>query len=616
LKAIVGKSAAEIAPKLLGFLSLARQAALRADLLRGEGGEICVVLRDEGKTAFAAGTPRHWVEVRRRGDRIRTDDGIAFRVVETLEALSALELATAVEIPGSAEASWRERVLFALRDEEVLGRVVRALLERGYDCMSFGKVAPGSVHPGTEFVLLVRNAPVYVVLEVVEEGLGHVFYEAVHATKRDVRLGLFLPWGRRFLLVSALGARLEQPCVRMVCGRLVAVDLEGLTPLDAVLSPTLPVSLSSVTRVPHGELRVEIPLRLERLDPAQSTERAELWRIAPSEVAGLANELACAEEKLAGLLAQVLRLGDDPEPTVFVWVGPNNREDAERAVLSFAPGFARARKRVANLLLPVRHAILPTLNDETLRSVFSLRQGVLTVVDFAQNKDLAQYNLPFDDFRPLREGLVEYALVLHKPQLSKICEKAAFDFEPIRLPPPEVESSASVGSAAERTGARSGIEADTPAPDEADSDTQEREPLTEEPVNPQQTGAARETPTLQTLAEAARVLIADPYSDENWLRVFGQSRELSRHYDARMALLRPLARCEPKSARGMLTAALGLTGSLSGRKALGDLDKRDMTREQALERALTLELAALEPPADLTAKSGAPWSGSPRSWPL
>ena len=95
------------------------------------------------------------------------------------------------------------------------------------------------------------------------------------------------------------------------------------------------------------------------------------------------------------------------------------------------------RRRVANLLLPCRHALLPTLSDETLRSVFALRQGAMTVVDMVPDGNLIQYHLHLEHFQPLRHALVDYFLHIHEQPLARICASTQFDFEPITLPPPD-----------------------------------------------------------------------------------------------------------------------------------------------------------------------------------
>jgi hypothetical protein len=600
VKAIVGQNAVEIAPRLLGFLSLARQTALRSDVLSGEAGELCV-LPSEGENWNETG-PRHSVEVRVLGDRVEFDGG-GFTIVECRRAQGALEIATSVAVKHAPPAHWRQRVLLALRDEAALGRVVRALLERGRDRLDFARVEPGSVHPGTEWMLLVRDVPLYVVLEILEEGLGHAFYEASHAQERDKLLGLFLPWGQAFPLVAALGARLERPCVRQVSGHLVALDLDRLASIDGVLLPELGATVASASFVPHGELRVRVPLRLQALDKAQVTERPELWRVGPEALDELASELACAEDRLVNLSAQVVRLSDDQAPSVFIWSPTGLDEDGERLNFSTLPGFARARRRVANLLLPSRHAVLPTLSDETLRSVFGLRQGVMTVVDMAPGGKLVQYHLQLEHFQPLRRSLVEYFLHIHEQPLLRVCESAQFEFEPITLPPSAAEESEAPSEARPKAS----LQQRQPDSD-ADSETEQADASAPLPAPEDAPVAVPAAPPAihwpSRLTQATQELIADPGDDDAGLDFFEASLAMMLRQDARMALLRFLPRCEATQARSLLTAALGLAGraqAMTVMSALGSDAEPFVSVEAALEQVLTLALVALDSPQDLPA---------------
>ncbi|MBN2576084.1 MAG: hypothetical protein JXP73_16090 [Deltaproteobacteria bacterium] len=601
MKAIVGKNAREIAPRLLGFLSFARQSGLRADVLWGEAGELCVLPHDDDETDAAAG-PRHFVKVGLRGDRVEIEGGHGFRVTERREAQGALEIATAVSVPGRPRAHWRQRVLFALRDAEVLGRVVRALLERGRDRLSFARVACDSVHPGTEFLLLVRDAPLYVVLQVLEEDLGHAFYEASHAQVRDKLLGLFLPWGRDFPLVAALGARLERPCVRQTSGRLAGIDVDALSPIDAVLAPELRATSLSVAHVPHGELRVTVPLRLVALDKGQIAEPTELWRAGPEMLEQLATELSCAEDRLAGLLAQVVRLGDDADPSVFIWAPTGADEDGERPAFADLPGFARARRRLGNLLLPARHAVLPTLADETLRSVFGLGQGTLTLVDAAKDATLLKYRLRVDDFRPLRATLVEYAMHAHERELAQVCAAAEFDFESVELPPAEPCGEAPAAAPEPR---RPSPRPGHPNDDEDAEEEAQPATATAEGWAAPATASEEAAPTTHwptRLEQATQALIDVPADEERWLGFLEASLALGHRLDANLALLRLLPGCEPTRARSLLAAGLGVAGRVAERDVLAALAAAETpldTLPHGLEQVLGLALVALDPPEPL-----------------
>ena len=601
MKAIVGKNAVEIAPRLLGFLSLARQTAVRSDLLRGPAGELCVLPCEGEESGWSKGGPRHWVEVRVAGDRVEIEGGAGFAVVERRRAQGALEIATALSVEHAPLSHWRQRVLLALRDEAALGRVVRALLERGRDRLNFARVEPGSVHPGTEFVLLVRDVPLYVVLEVLEEGMGHAFYEASHEQERDKLLGLFLPWGQDFPLVAALGARLEQPCVRQVSGHLVRLDVENLTGIDAVLSPELGAKVQSAAHVPHGELRVRVPLRLQALDKEQAAERAELWRVGPETLDQLVSELACAEDRLANLSAQVVRLADDQGPSVFIWSPTSTEDDGDRLGFPNLPGFARARRRLANLLLPSRHAVLPTLSDETLRSVFGLRHGVMTVVDFAPGGGLVQYHLQLDHFQPLRRSLVDYVLQVHEQPLVRVCENARFEFEPIALPPPDADEPEPRAESQPQPSRPQ--PADEPEPEEEPEGEATPEPPPESEPPPEAPPAPPQIHWPSRLELATRALIAAPDENRIWLDFFEASQAMMLRQDARMALLRFFHRCEPAQARSLLTAALGLAGRAQARTLLPALASQDQpvtTTEQGLEQVLTLALVALDSPPEFS----------------
>jgi hypothetical protein len=613
VKAIFGHSATEIATRLLGFLSLARQSGLRCDLLRGKAGELCVL--PQGDEAAEAAGPRHFVDVRLRNNRVEVEGGRGFRVVEKRTAQGALEIATAVAVPCRPRAPWRQRVLFALRDADGLGRVVRALLERGRDRLSFARVPAGSVHPDTEFLLLVRDAPLYVVLQVLEEDLGYAFYEASHAQARDKLLGLFLPWGLDFPLVAALGARLERPQVRQLSGPLATFDVDALSPIDAVLAPELGATVLSVAHLPHGELRVAVPLRLVPLDKGQTSEPPELWRVGPALLDQLATELGCAEDRLAGLLAQVARVGDDAEPSVFIWAPTGGDEDGARVSFADLPGFARARHRLANLFLPARHAVLPTLADETLRSVFGLGQGVLTLVDFADGDRLVQVRLRVEDFRPLRTSLVEYALRAHERELVRMCESARFDFEPITLAaaepdgePPAVASGPGEPSWPPRR--------QRPLPsEEPDEEMPPAAPTAESWTAPTAPTAEPAAPAVHwptRLEQATQALLDVPGDEESWLAFFQASLALGRRLDANLALLRLLPGCDPARGRNLLGAGLAVAGRAGERDLLAALAasaappaglaqglEQVLGLAQGLEQVLGLALVALDPPPAL-----------------
>ncbi len=602
MKAIVGKSAHDIAPRLLGFLSLARQSGLRADLLRGPAGELCVLPNESDLGGVLETGPRHWVEALVKDDLVTWGD-TSFRVHERRTAQGTLEIATAVTMPAAPHPHWRQRVLLALRDEAVLGRVVRALLERGRDTMSLARVAPGHVHPETSFLLLVRDAPLYVVLEVLEEGFGHVFYEASHAQQPDKLLGLFLPWGFEFPLVAALGARLDQPCVRQAAGRLAALDLESMVPVDAVLAPELAATTLPLAHLPAGDVRIRVPLRLVALDKAQTAEPAELWRVGPDMMEHLAADLTCAEDRLAGAMAQAVRLGDDDKPSVFIWIPTPNDEDEDRLAFTDMPGFARARRRLPNLLLPARHAILPTLADETLRSVFELRQGVLTVVDAAPDHTLVRYRLRVEDFRPLRTTLVEYSVQAHEPALVCLCEAASFAFEPLVIDQPAPAAEASAGPPAQ-----------TSPPPQAPQRPQEEQAEERSPgglaaqnwtgSTPAQAAPADVVHWPTRLEQATRHLIDMPADERHLADFFQASLALGRRVDASIALLRLLPSCEPPRARNLLTACLGLAGREAEREALAALTRSEqplVTLVQGLDHVLGATLASLAPPDELNA---------------
>ena len=585
----------EIAPRLLGFLSLARQTAMHSDLLFGEAGQLCILPGDG--PGFSATAPRHFSEVRLQGDRVEIEGGTGFRVVETRTAQGALEIATAVATPAVPLPRWRQRVLFALRDADTLGHVVRALLERGHDGLTFGRVEPGSVHPGTEFVLLVRQAPLYVVLEVMEEGLGTAFYEACHSQEHDKLLGLYLPWGMHFPLVAAINARLERPLVRHLSGHLVNLNTENLTSIDAVLSPEIGATVLSAVHVPHDQLRVRVPLRLQALDKSQASERTELWRVGPESLDQLASELACPEDRLAHLLAQVVRLDDDRGPSVFIWSPTHADDDGEQLTFSTLPGYSRTRRRLANLLLPSRHAILPTLADETLRSQFGLRQGVMTVLDVAPGGGYIQYGLQLAHFQPLRRALVDYVLQVHEEPLAQLCAPSTFNFETVILPAPDEPEVRPEASPPARS-----AESQPPTDDhdeEEPLDT-EAEPLPSPPqATPSEIPPEIHWPT--RLEQATQALIAAPDEGECWLHFLEASAAMRLRQDAMVALLHALA--TRGLGRNHLAAALGIAGRAAEHTLLLALASQDApmaSLEEGLEQVLTLALVTLDPPAELS----------------
>jgi len=605
VKAIVGKNPIEIAPRLLGFLSLARQTALQGDLLRGEAGELCVLPCQGEELGWSSDGPRHFVEVQLEGDRVEFESGAGFRVVERRRAQGALEIATAVSVASAPLPRWRQRVLLALRDAAVLGHVVRALLERGHRDLTFARVEPGAVHPGTEFVLLVRDAPLYVVMEVVEEGLGAAFYEASHAREPDRLLGLYLPWGRHFPLVAALGARLERPCVRTIAGPLVGLEVDKLTSIDVALSPEIDASVLPVHHATPDRVRVRVPLRLQALDKEQPAEPTELWRVGREILDGLASELACAEDRLAHLLAQVVRLADQDGLSVFIWSPVSPDQDGERMGFSNLPAFARARRRLPNLLLPSRHAILPTLADETLRSLFGLREGVLTVLDFTPSRDLIQYGLPLAHFQPLRKALVDYVLHVHEQPLVELCDPSRFSFAPIVLPPPEAgapESPADSSLPAPPARAQAPVSAENEEALGGD------EPITAMPAQaPPRATALPAPPKIDwpgRLEDTTQALIATPESLGIWLHFCEAASALGLAQDARMALLRFVLSCRPTQARSLLSAALDASGKPPEVNLLSVLSSEVApvpTCDAAVQQVLALARLALDPPSGLSA---------------
>lgn len=498
-RVILAPSKQQIVPRLLGLLALAEETEFRSNLLLGTLGQWCVEPTAGVGRLFDSDAPQYWVSAELSQRHVTTENGDEIEIAERREGLTALELALAVDKTVAENVGERlGRVVFALKDQQTLGEVARLILVRGPHDLRY---AFDAEQPDQRFVfdcpclLWVTDAPLYVVLKVLDSGVGRVFYEARDSRVHENFSGLYLPWGTQCPLMSALSVHLEEAQIKGDSGRLLPLRLDRFQDLHPNVLPNVELREAGSTSQGSRDFEVKLPLELQPLRRHWTRRRKppELWLVPESSVGELLRSLHLPESDLDGVDAQVIEVGADRALYLALW---NTQSTSSKLVAGLSEqrdvlAFVRGQGELESLLIEEGYGLFPDLRPDSIDRLLKLKEGELSLLAKAEDGTVNVFRLSRQGFTSLRQAGVEYTLAKHEHAIFELRKRASFDFgnpEVAEVQRPEEDG---VRQAEDSKGKQR--EADTPA---ADTASKSWDPTTGVTVNePQNGGESLKEPT-------------------------------------------------------------------------------------------------------------------------
>jgi len=591
-KAVVADSVAEISPALVLLLAGVDVEKFRCDLLRGPDGEIAVIPTAGFDGAFRKNAPKYWTAIQR----------VPFGVAEKSSNVGVLELVSRVSEPAEHQEEWKRRVMLEVTDEEALGFVIRRLLAYGVGRMQYSKHASG-------YLLHVSDPSLIVLLEIADECHGNVFYDAPDHLDPQRLTGVYVPWGTRRPLLSALPTSPGNGYLLKDAG-VIEVQLSEFEDVNQHINYIPPGTVATVDVVDSSDLMFDVPLRLEELDTSGLSVQQQhtIWLVPKKFIEGLHSSLAYAtESKIKNVEAQLIQLGDESEPILCVMTASTQSENSaiQLNIYDGVEPYACYGGALKTLYLPAGYRLLPNVLPKTLGRAFSLSSDTLTILRRTQDNEMRIVRLQTSDFQPLNEAFVSYTLHARREQVTSVISSAEFDFgTPVVITPPPAPAPAPPTSTPPVPNAN---KAKRRTQSLASSGTPAHGNLEQPPANSQ---SAQNAPAADVSAEdlnstlntAVSGIIEnfEAASPDQWRTLADTCTALHWHKDAHTARVQMLYTLTPSDARHFLTDCLNNesdTNSLLARDRLvgwAAQDKRNSDWTTVASHVLHAQLAAFD----------------------
>jgi hypothetical protein len=337
--------------------------------------------------------------------------------------LSLIEL---IELREWKEEPPRGRLLFWLRDPQLMSRLVTDSFKLGNDRIQYAPIEQND----QKIMLLRIENPSYYLLQLCQEqhnDLVDLFY----SPSED----LYIEWGYQHPLEDIWRRSHHRKNKEWIMFRAEG-QREHVSPpqwqdvykaTDFVLDfPVDDLWIQDAER----EVEFKLPLRFE---PRARPLEPDLWMLEEDEQYLLEQLLSLVDEQDLKTLLISVQESEDQRVRFFI---REKHHGEGRKFLDFKGRRFASYKGFHNLLLPVELELQPQLRRDQYRDLFTLRNGELTVLiaDTQETKD-GRFSLKQTHMLKLKENsfepitrLIDYLVTSDVRQLTNILEKSIFDF--------------------------------------------------------------------------------------------------------------------------------------------------------------------------------------------